>query len=126
MVPAISISIPVDFHVPAIPELCVGRLWDVSQSGACLLFPTKVRSAPGYSGKLTMHHPNIGDAIHAEAELIWVDRLSQAVYTGALFRERINFEQTFLSILVRNSRDTPSRPLINLREDPGHLLDWQE
>jgi hypothetical protein len=108
VVPAISISIQVDLLVP--PDLFVGRLWDVSQSGACLLFPARYQIRPGMAGEMTIHHPSVGSSIHTRAVLLWTDRLNTVVYAGALFQEPVPFEQTFLSILMRSARTVSSLP----------------
>lgn len=108
VVPAISISIQVDLLVP--PDLFVGRLWDVSQSGACLLFPARCQIQPGMAGALTIHHPSVGSSIHTRAVLLWTDRLNTVVYAGAFFQEPVRFEQTFLSMLMRSARTTSSLP----------------
>jgi hypothetical protein len=41
IVPAISMSIRVDFHAshPTAETSFIGRLWEVSSAGACVLFP---------------------------------------------------------------------------------------
>jgi hypothetical protein len=121
VVPAISICIQVDFHVEAEPF--IGRLWDVSQSGACLLFPKRCPLNMGHSGRLHLHHPNIGEMITTRAELVWVDELDHVVYAGALFLEPIHFEHTFLNMLMRGrSAGTSRGPLRNLRDLPNDLL----
>lgn len=118
VVPAISISIQVDLLVP--PDLFVGRLWDVSQSGACLQFPARCQIRPGMAGALTIHHPSVGSSIHTRAVLLWTDRLKNVVYAGAFFQEPVRFEQTFLKILMRSARTTSSLPQLF---DPQGRLD---
>ena len=99
--PSISMTIQIDFHVDPVPF--VGRLWDVSASGACLLFPIREPVVPGLSGSLTIHHPTFGDPIRLRASSLWVDRLESASYVGVRFLERIDFEDTFLRVLMRRS-----------------------
>jgi len=101
IVPSISMTIQIDFHVDPVPF--VGRLWDVSASGACLLFPIREPVVPGLSGSLTIHHPTFGDPIRLRASSLWVDRLESASYVGVRFLERIDFEDTFLRVLMRRS-----------------------
>ena len=101
IVPSISMTIQVDFHVDPIPF--VGRLWDVSASGACLLFPIREPVVPGLSGSLTIHHPTFGDPIRLRASSLWVDRLESSSYVGVRFLEAIDFEDTFLRVLMRRS-----------------------
>jgi hypothetical protein len=120
VVPAISISIQIDFEVP--PDLFIGRLWDVSQSGACLLFPARFAVRPGMAGGLTIHHPSVGSSIQTRAKLLWTDRLNNVVYAGALFQESVPFEQTFLKILMRPSRaPSPLPPLFDEASRPDVL-----
>ena len=101
IVPSISMTIQIDFYVDPVPF--VGRLWDVSASGACLLFPIREPVVPGLSGSLTIHHPTFGDPIRLRASSLWVDRLESASYVGVRFLERIDFEDTFLRVLMRRS-----------------------
>ncbi|MCX5941040.1 MAG: PilZ domain-containing protein [Cyanobium sp. LacPavin_0818_WC50_MAG_67_9] len=101
IVPSISMTIQVEFHFDPVPF--VGRLWDVSASGACLLFPIREPVVPGLSGSLTIHHPTFGDPIRLRASSLWVDRLESASYVGVRFLERIDFEDTFLRVLMRRS-----------------------
>ena len=76
-------TIPIDFHVDPVPF--IGRLWDVSASGACLLFPIREPVVPGLVGTL------------------WVDRLESASYVGVRFLETFDFNTTFLNFLMRRS-----------------------
>ncbi|MEB3265165.1 MAG: PilZ domain-containing protein [Cyanobacteriota bacterium] len=99
IVPAISVCIDVEFLPEGRP--LIGRLWDVSQSGACLLFPRRHAVAVGYSGPLILKPPSIGEPIRTRAEILWVDRLRIASYAGARFLERVHFESTFLAMLMR-------------------------
>jgi hypothetical protein len=101
IVPSISMTIQIDFHVDPVPF--VGRLWDVSASGACLLFPIREPVVPGLAGSLTIHHPTFGDPIRLRASSLWVDRLESASYVGVRFLESIDFEDTFLRVLMRRS-----------------------
>ena len=120
VVPAISISIQVDFN--STDDLFVGRLWDVSQSGACLLFPARCAVRSGMEGYMTIHHPSVGAAIRARARLLWTDRLNTVVYAGALFLEPVNFAGTFLNILMQGPRGAHSLPqLIDPAERPDVL-----
>ena len=81
--PSISMTIQIDFHVDPVPF--IGRLWDVSSSGACLLFPIREPVVPGLVGTL------------------WVDRLESASYVGVRFLETVDFNTTFLNFLMRRS-----------------------
>ena len=100
IVPAISVCIEVEFMAESSPF--IGRLWDISQSGACLLFPRRHAVATGHSGPLILKPPNIGEPIRTRAEILWVDRLRIASYAGARFLEAIDFDNTFLSRLMRS------------------------
>ena len=73
IVPAISVCIDVEFLPEA--RLPIGRLWDVSRSGACLLFPRRHAVAVGQSGPLILKPPSIGEPIRTRAEILWVDRM---------------------------------------------------
>jgi hypothetical protein len=119
VVPAISMCIRIDFHVETRIEAkpVHGRLWDVSHSGACLLFPTTSPVDIGHQGHITLHHPSVGTPIHSQARILWVDRLSHAIYAGALFTEPINFNTTFLgSLMRRKAQPSTSSNLGNLRD----------
>lgn len=101
IVPSISMTIQIDFHVDPVPF--IGRLWDVSSSGACLLFPIREPVVPGLVGTLTIHHPTFGDPIRLRASSLWVDRLETASYVGVRFLETVDFNTTFLKVLMRRS-----------------------
>jgi hypothetical protein len=119
ILPAVSISIRVDFHVADSPF--IGRLWDISPSGACLLFPPEVPLEVSQKGPITLHHPSIGESIRSHYNVAWVDRLSHALYCGGVFTESIQFESTFLSTLMRRGDDTPGRRLTDLQEGLHHF-----
>ena len=117
VVPAISFSIRVDFQVES--ELYVGRLWDISKTGACIVFPPHHRVKMGSSGPLVMHHPNVGEPICARGELLWIDDLGHALYTGFRLLDPIDFEITFLRMLLGRSSGTSSADrLRSLRDVP--------
>lgn len=123
VVPAISFSIQADFHGAV--QCHVGRLWDVSHSGACLLFPARHPLVVGDSGSLVLHPPNIGTAIETRAELVWVDRLRHASYAGVLFLEAVTFEDSFLAMLMRRSGGEQRLPLQRWDDGDGDQL-WLE
>ena len=100
IVPAISVCIEVEFHPHG--ALLMGRLWDISHAGACLLFPIRHAVAVGHRGTLVLKPPSIGEPIRTQAEILWVDRLRMASYVGAQFLETVHFERTFLAILMRD------------------------
>jgi hypothetical protein len=125
IVPAISVCIEVEFQAEQRPM--IGRLWDVSQSGACLLFPRRHPIAPGMSGPLILKPPNIGEPIRTRAEILWVDRLRVASYAGARFLETINFGTTFLAMLMRGDpRANGSLSRLDLLEDEDPQLGLSE
>ena len=99
--PSISMTIQIDFYVD--PISFIGRLWDVSSSGACLLFPIREPVVPGLVGTLTIQHPIFGDPIRLRASSLWVDRLESASYVGVRFVESLDFNTTFLKVLMRRS-----------------------
>ena len=76
-------AIQIDFHIDPVPF--IGRLWNVSDSGACLLFPIREPVVPGLVGSL------------------WVDRLESASYVGVRFLETVDFNTTFLKVLMSRS-----------------------
>lgn len=119
VVPAVSFYIQVNFHTAT--ELYVGRLWDISQSGACLMFPSHHRGARvGCSGALEMYHPNIAEPIRTSGDVIWIDDLGHAIFLGLIFHEPIDLEQTFLRMLKgRSSGSAPQDHLRSLRENDG-------
>jgi hypothetical protein len=55
IVPSISMTIQIGFYVNPVPF--VGRLWDVSASGASLPFPIRGPVVPGLAGSLTIPYP---------------------------------------------------------------------
>ncbi len=117
VVPAISFSIRTDFHANS--ELYVGRLWDISRTGACVIFPTHHRVSIGSSGPLVMHPPDVGKSIHATGELLWIDDLEHALFAGFSFLDPIDFESTFLRMLLgRSSGTSASDRLRSLRDNP--------
>ena len=83
IVPSISMTIQIEFHVDPVPF--IGRLWDVSSSGACLLFPIREPVVPRWASSL------------------WVDRLESASFVGVRFLETVDFNTTFLKVLMRRS-----------------------
>lgn len=105
-------GIQVDWQVGSQP--IVGGLWDISASGACLLFPIREQLSAGLEGSLTIHHPTFGDPIRLRASALWVDRLDTASYLGVRFLESVDFETTFLRALMRRSGGvTPPAGSIN-------------
>ncbi len=112
-------GIQVDFHVDPVPF--VGRLWDVSVSGACLLFPIREPVVVGLVGSLTIHHPTFGDPIRLRASSLWVDRLESSSYVGVRFLESIDFQATFLRGLMRRSGGVrpPATGSIDLLSGPS-------
>ncbi|MBM5824725.1 MAG: PilZ domain-containing protein [Cyanobacteria bacterium M_surface_10_m2_119] len=121
VVPAISFCIPVDFF--AGDELYVGRLGDISQTGDCLVFPPHHRVSVGSSGPLVMHHPNVGEPIHARGELLWIDDLDHALYTGFSFLDPIDFERTFLRMLLGRSSGTSATGRLRSLRDIAQDMD---
>lgn len=122
IVPAISVCIEVEFQ----PDntLVIGRLWDISHAGACLLFPIRHAVAVGQRGALILKPPSIGVPIHTRAEILWVDRLRMASYVGALFLDTVPFEHTFLAMLMRNEGRTGTALSRHERlQDHSGLLD---
>ena len=81
--PSIRKTIQIDFHVDPVPFS--GRLWDLGSSVACLLFPIREPVVPRWVGSL------------------WVDRLESAAYVGVRFLETVDFNTTFLKVLMRRS-----------------------
>jgi hypothetical protein len=77
---AISVCIEVEFQPDNIPV--IGRLWDSSHAGACLLFLIRHAVAVGQRGALILSPPNIGEPICARAEMLWVDLLRMASNVG--------------------------------------------
>jgi len=100
-VPSIRMTIQIDFHVDLMSF--IGRLCDVSSSGARLLFPIREPVVPGLVGTPTIQHPIFGDSIRLRASSLWVDWLASASYVGVRFLETIDFNTTFLKVLMRRS-----------------------
>ena len=104
--PSIRKTIQIDFHVDPVPFS--GRLWDLGSSVACLLFPIREPVVPGLVGTLTIHHPTFVDPIRLRARSLWVDRLESACYVGVCFLETVDFNTTFLKVLmIRSGGHTP-------------------
>ena len=99
--PSIRMTIQIDFHVDLMSF--IGRLCDVSSSGARLLFPIREPVVPGLVGTPTIQHPIFGDSIRLRASSLWVDWLASASYVGVRFLETIDFNTTFLKVLMRRS-----------------------
>ncbi len=103
-VPAIGVAIKSDFVDGLLVH--VGRLWDVSPSGACLWFPSQHFTGPtapraGVVGQVVIHHPSDPLTIPIAARLAWVDVLARATYAGFEFLERNDFSDTFLRLVIR-------------------------
>ena len=125
IVPAISVCIEVEFQVDT--KLLMGRLWDVSLSGACLLFPRRHVVTPGQQGPFVLNPPNIGEPIRGRAEVLWVDRLHIASYAGVRFLQLIAFDTTFLAMLMRSTaRPCTGLSRHELLNNPGNLFDLGE
>ena len=93
IVPSISLTIQSEFHVDPVPF--VGRLWDVSASGACLLFPIREPVVPGLSGSLTIHHPTFDGPIRLRASSLGGERLPSSSFVWVRVLENIDFGHTF-------------------------------
>lgn len=107
VVPVISFIIQVELRLPT--RDLRARLWDVSQSGACLLLPATSDLTPGDHGELILHHPNGGESISTQGEVRWIDRLRNAAYAGVTFTQQVDFSTTFLAMLLsRSNRHTSS------------------
>ena len=103
-VPAIGVAIKADFREGSTAH--VGRLWDVSPSGACLWFPSQSFDGPtapqaGLVGQVVIHHPSDPLTIPIAARLAWLDVLARATYAGFEFLEPNDFSTTFLRLVIR-------------------------
>ncbi len=81
-------------------EHTTSRLWDVSHSGCCLLFPPGLGVHPGVSGELVISHPMSNQSIPGSILILWVDREAGGTYAGAASPAESNFSRTFLNSLM--------------------------
>lgn len=78
-----------------------GRLWDISRSGACVrafsLIPV------GGIALLRFHEPSAREIIEVHVRLIWCNEVRGMTYVGMRFLDPVDFENTFLRGLLRDS-----------------------
>ncbi|MEB3264512.1 MAG: PilZ domain-containing protein [Synechococcus sp.] len=101
LLPAVTIWIPATFRFKEQDHH--GRLWDVSHSGCCLLFPPGVGVHPGVSGELMISHPSSNQSIPTSILILWVDREAGGTYAGCRFTRKIDFSRTFLNTLMTSN-----------------------
>ncbi|MEA5423028.1 MULTISPECIES: PilZ domain-containing protein [unclassified Synechococcus] len=98
LLPAITIWIGAIFTVNDLQHH--GRLWDISWSGCCLLFPPGERVNASQKGSLLISHPSTNSVIPTAVMVMWVDREAGGTYAGCRFSRRVDFSQTFLRGLM--------------------------
>ncbi|MCT0226228.1 PilZ domain-containing protein [Synechococcus sp. CS-1328] len=77
-----------------------GRLWDISWSGCCMLFPPGEGVHAGQRGSLLISHPTTSSVILTAGLVMWVDREAGGTYAGCRFTKKVDFNQTFLNVLM--------------------------
>jgi hypothetical protein len=76
-----------------------GHLWDVSRSGACIRSFEQVPM--GTPAQIRFHDPSDEEIIEARGELIWMNQLRGAHYSGLRFEEDFDISKTFLRLLIK-------------------------
>ena len=97
--PTCNVHVHVDVYTP--DKLQSGRLWDVSQHGACLLLRSPL--SPNQVVHLKIHAPSGDQVIEAKANVKWQDSVMGSYYTGLSFINPLDLAVTFLASLIRNS-----------------------
>jgi hypothetical protein len=77
-----------------------GHLWDVSRSGACIRSFQEVPM--GTPAQIRFHDPSAEEVIEAKGELIWMNQLRGAHYSGLKFEENFDISKTFLRLLIQS------------------------
>ncbi len=76
-----------------------GHLWDVSRSGACIRSFQEVPM--GTTAQIRFYDPADEEIIEAKGELIWMNQLRGAHYSGLKFEEDFDISKTFLRLLIK-------------------------
>jgi hypothetical protein len=76
-----------------------GHPWDVSRSGACIRSFQQVPM--GALAQIRFHEPSEAEFIEARGELIWMNQLRGAHYSGLRFEEGFDIAKTFLWLLIK-------------------------
>lgn len=80
-------------------QRCSGHLWDVSRSEACI---RSFQEAPvGSSVQVRFHDPADAEIVEARGELIWMNQLRGAHYSGLRFEKGFDISKTFLRLLLK-------------------------
>jgi hypothetical protein len=84
-------------------ELPVGKLWDISLSGTCLVLPGRQTLAPGNGGLLLIHDPNSSEELALMVEVRWVDAANQVTFVGCQFVADLLPSGSFLDAYFKES-----------------------
>jgi hypothetical protein len=76
-----------------------GHLWVVSHSRACIRSFQQVPM--GAPAQIRFHEPSEAEFIEARGELIWMNQLRGAHYSGLRFEEGFDIAKTFLWLLIK-------------------------
>ncbi|WP_216903795.1 PilZ domain-containing protein [Synechococcus sp. CCY 9618] len=98
--PFFQILIKVEVYYP---DHCYpGHIWDVSHSGACIRSFQKVPI--GFPSQIRIRDPGDVEVIETSGELIWVNQLRGAHYSGVKFDESFDITKTFLRLLIKSEQ----------------------
>lgn len=82
-------------------ERCVGQLWDISRSGACVRFHHALPPDGEGPARLRIHAPYSEEVIETPVRVAWSNALGPHHYTGLEMVEPVDFSITFLARLMR-------------------------
>ena len=84
-------------------EPLMGRLWDVSHNGGCLVLHGHRQIVVPVGSRLQIRDPTSHAVHHLEAELRWCAPLSHTTFVGMLFTGGPAPAETFLAAYMRSS-----------------------
>lgn len=90
--------VSVEVRLYAGAELLVGKLWDISPAGTCLVLPgNQSRLCPGDEGELTVRDPHSSDELTLGFQVRWVEADNMLSFVGCQFVEGILDSDGFLA-----------------------------
>lgn len=78
-------------------ETIKGRLWDISQSGACLQFNHALNLSENDVGSLVLRHSYSQQELELEAQVCWLSSAPESSLMGVAFASLIK-KGTFLDL----------------------------
>lgn len=99
--PLLDLPLLVELVLEDEAQRYVGRLWDISRSGACVRLQEKVFA--GENGVLRIRDPGARQVIETLTHTVWSRQISESHFLGLRFPEPLDPQHTFLSQLMRQS-----------------------